>query len=681
VTGDRSTRRLQFAISVTIVVAALIGCQVHPRRTSGLDGIEEAGVLRVIVRPGFLSAPVHRLGSFNEAELLRRLADRLEVDLQWIEPARHSQILPWLREGRGDLAISRFSQSALPSDISASVAVDWVEDLMVAGRGSSASRLGHLARDRLYLHRSASSWLLGAAGISLPIKGMTIVEVPEEVPLEEILERVRAGRYGVTVADSALVEAARFTGGLRLIGPPLSERRPLVWATRKSNRRLLMAVNDFLFAEQVLERSQQSTACRDLSEIRRSGVLRLVTRNSPTTCTIERGGIKGFEYDLAFRLARRLGVRLELAMPPPRTDPLEWLEQGYGDIAALHEPVTPDNENRFLVTTPCRRVNLVSVTRSDRDLPAAIEDLSGIDVAASRQVSALCRLLPLSPPIAASEPFSGADGLTALTMVVRGESDFAVVDSDLADLELAGRPELQLGPQVLPQVPLVWLLNHSSPRLHDTVNGYLRWARSTGLMRQLVLRHLGSWRPKVRPELPQVPPGNLTPYDEILKWVGRRRGIDWRLLASLMYEESRFNPFAVGPGGSSGLFQLMPATWRELGVDDPHHPMEAAEAGSLYLRHLMDMYEDLPMPDQVAMAIASYNVGPRHVFDARRHAGNLGLDPDRWLNNVESAMLDLDDPEIARQYSAGVCRCRRAVGYTGRILRRYRAYIEQFPPE
>jgi membrane-bound lytic murein transglycosylase F len=666
---------------LTIVVTALAACQTHPRRTSGLDGIEEAGVLRVIVRPGFLDAPVNRLGSVNEVELLRQLADRLEVELQWIEPPRHSDILPWLREGRGDLAVSRLLQDALPSDISASVAVDWVDYLMVAGRGSSASRLGHLARDRLYLHRSASSWLLGASGISLPIKGMTIAQVPEDVPLEVILERVRAGRYGVTVADSALVEAARLTGGLRLIGPPLSEQQPLVWATRKSNRRLQMAVNDFLFAEQVLARSQQSIACRDLSEIRRSGVLRLVTRNSPTTCTIERGGIKGFEYDLAFRLARRLGVRLALAIPPPRTDPLEWLEQGYGDIAALHEPVTPDNENRFLVTTPCRRVNLVAITRTDRDLPAAIEDLSGTEVAASRQVASLCRLLPLSPPIEASEPFTGADALTALTMVARGETDFAVVDSDLANIELPGRPELQLGPQVLPEVPLVWLLNHSSPRLHETVNGYLRWARSTGLMRQLVLRHLGTWRPEVRPELPQVPPGNLTPYDEILKWVGRRRGIDWRLLASLMYEESRFNPFAVGPGGSSGLFQLMPATWRELGVDDPHHPMEAAEAGSLYLRHLMDMYQELPIPDQVAMAIASYNVGPRHVFDARRHAKNLGLDPDRWLNNVELAMLELDDPEIARQYSAGVCRCRRAAGYTGRILRRYRAYIEQFPPE
>jgi membrane-bound lytic murein transglycosylase F len=80
------------------------------------------------------------------------------------------------------------------------------------------------------------------------------------------------------------------------------------------------------------------------------------------------------------------------------------------------------------------------------------------------------------------------------------------------------------------------------------------------------------------------------------------------------------------------------------------------------------------------MAIASYNVGPGHVQDARRLAREMGLDPGRWKNSVETAMLILDDPDVATRFSAGVCRCRRGVGYTRRILRRYAAYTEQFPP-
>ncbi len=139
-------------------------------------------------------------------------------------------------------------------------------------------------------------------------------------------------------------------------------------------------------------------------------------------------------------------------------------------------------------------------------------------------------------------------------------------------------------------------------------------------------------------------------------------------------------PDAVGPGGSAGLFQLMPFTWLELGVEDPHHPGEAIEAGARYLAGLMEKFSELDLPDRVAMAIASYNVGPRHVFDARKLAVEMGLDPDRWSNNVETAMYIIDDPEVARRFPAGVCRCRRGAAYTRRILRRYAAYTEQFPP-
>jgi membrane-bound lytic murein transglycosylase F len=95
---------------------------------------------------------------------------------------------------------------------------------------------------------------------------------------------------------------------------------------------------------------------------------------------------------------------------------------------------------------------------------------------------------------------------------------------------------------------------------------------------------------------------------------------------------------------------------------------------------MMDLFGDLPLADRVAMAIASYNVGPRHVFDARTLAREMAFDPDRWQGSVETALLLLDDPEVARRYPAGVCRCRRAVGYTRRILMRYAAYTEQFPP-
>ncbi|MBW2528371.1 MAG: transglycosylase SLT domain-containing protein [Deltaproteobacteria bacterium] len=627
------------------------------------------------MRPGFESELPLTEGGVHEAELLRQLAARLGVEIRWIEVPRHDQLLRWLDQGRGDVAVGRFSPEGLAgTGASATSAVHWVVDLLVTGASDTSAAPADERPRQVHVVRSMLSRPLAE---QLATRGFVVEPVPEEVSLEELLRRVSHGRYAYSVADSGLLE---LKPGLEVV-VPLSPRRPLVWATREANGSLRRAIDDFLFAEQVLGRSSRTTACRDLAQVRKARVLRLVTKNSPATCTVERGGLDGFEYHLAHAFARDLGVRLELEIPPPGVEGVDWLEQGYGDLLALHEPAGADDHGRFRISVPYREVDLISVLASNTPMPAAVEDLAGIPVAASRALASQVRQLPLSPMIDAASPAPGFDSLAALREVSRGRIGVAVVDRDTARLELVHLADLRLGPVVLPEQPLVWLFNPSSPKLADRADRFLAAARVSGTVRQLAAAQLGSWSPPVPVSLPAVPDGAITPYDELLRWEGRRRGIDWRLLASIMYEESRFDPEAVGPGGSAGLFQFMPLTWQDLGFEDPYHPGEAVAAAGWYLDWLMGQFADMALPDQVAMAIASYNVGPRHVFDARRLARNMGFDQDRWEGSVETAMLLLDDPEVARDFPAGVCRCRRAVGYTRRILRRYRAYTEQFPPQ
>jgi len=660
-----------------LATLALLACGDTERCTGDVEEIRAAGELRVAVRPGFRTIPNNSDGGADEVILLGRFASRLGVKVRWIESKRHDQVLPMVRDGLADIGVIRFSPAALLDDgIRGTVAIDWVEDLLVSGRDSGLDSFDKVHGATVHLHRSAMT-----AGLQtfLSEEGLTVEEVSEEVPIEEILRRVRSGRYDLTIVDSGIADAEQASTRMVIIGP-VAERRALVWAVREESSQLRLAIDRFFFAERVLSEALGLPACRDLKQIRQAGALRIVTRNSATTCTVERGGLEGFEYDLAVSFARSLKVRLELSIPPPDVDPLDWLELGYGDLAALHEPPSPRNEEGFLVSVPYRRVDIVSVVSTRTEPPAAVEDLAGMRVAASRSVAELCRLLPLATPIRAAPPGEGADAFNAMLEVARGSVPAAVVDEDAAAFGIADRAGLQRGPVVVPRAGLVWIVNVSAPNLYRTLNRWLIDARSSGLVRQLVLSQFGSWQPHQKRTLLPIPDGALSPYDELLQWVGRRYGIDWRLLASLMYEESRFDADAVGPGGSAGLFQFMPFTWQGLGVEDPHDPYEAAESGGRYLRQLMDEFEGLALPDQVAMAIASYNVGPRHVFDARELAREMGFDSDRWRGAVETAMVLLDDPEVARKYPAGVCRCRRAANYVRRILRRYAAYVEQFPP-
>jgi membrane-bound lytic murein transglycosylase F len=291
------------------VLAAMtaFACSSPERRTGDVKEIRGAGELRVVTRPGFLTAPRVGDGGDGEAAILTELASRIGVGVRWIEAERHDQVLRMVRDGLADIGVNRFSPAALlHRGIRGTVAVDWVEDLLVAGRNSPFDGFESVSGATVHIHRSGMTASLRSF---LDEEGLTVEEVPEEVPIEEMLRRVRTGRYGLTIVDSRVAEREQAARRMEIIGP-VAERRALVWAVREDSPRLRLAIDRFFFAERVLSGTTGEPACRDLKQIRDARVLRLVTRNSATTCRVERGGLEGFEYDLAVSFARSLRLRL-----------------------------------------------------------------------------------------------------------------------------------------------------------------------------------------------------------------------------------------------------------------------------------------------------------------------------------------------------------------------------------
>jgi len=662
------TRRTGKAVALVLVIAAMAGCGRGSGGGRDLDAVRRSGTLRVAVWPGFSrEAAGGGIGS-GQKVAVEHLAARLGVTVRWIEPRRCDAVYLTLRTGRADIAVARFAPRGFAGrGIVPTAAVGWVDDLLVAGRDRSGP-VGtvRLHRSNLYWDRFATD---GDGPVPLPL--------PEEVCQAAAIRRVAAGRYEATVVDSESLAAAGLDDAVRVLRV-LAERRPLAWYVRSDAPALKTAVDQFLFARHVLRSAVSPPACRDLREVRRARRLRLVTTNGPVTCTVEHGGLSGFEYELVRRLARSLGVVLELSIPPPGRDPLGWLEEGHGDLMAVHEPAVGRARRLFRVVDGYRLVDLVVVCRRGEWCPVWIGELAGHRVAAAGYAAEVVRSLGLEPEPVLADLSAGSDGLAALTRLAKGDAEVAVVGSDLARLELREWRTLVEGPAAARSQPLAWVFNVDSPVLARRARGFLGRLRRDGTVAVLARTLLGYHRRRLPGRLPEIPTYALTPWDADLKRAALRYGIDWRLLASLMYEESRFDARAVGPGGSAGLFQFMPATWQWLGIRDPFDPAEVIPAAARYLRMLMDDFPDVPLADRMAMAIASYNVGPRHVMDARKLAKEMGLDPDRWRDNVETDMVVLDDPEVARRFPAGVCRCRRAVAYTRRILRRYLLYTREF---
>lgn len=148
--------------------------------------------------------------------------------------------------------------------------------------------------------------------------------------------------------------------------------------------------------------------------------------------------------------------------------------------------------------------------------------------------------------------------------------------------------------------------------------------------------------------VPRINTGSLSKTnDEIedaIKSAAMKIGFDEDLIRAVIQVESSFRTEAVSGAGAQGLMQLMPATAKELGVDDPFNAYDNIMGGTKYLAQQIERFGD------VRLALAAYNTGPRRI-----------------------ASLNISDANDAQEYAKISSRVQ---GYVEKVLSYYKEYSQ-----
>jgi membrane-bound lytic murein transglycosylase MltF len=190
---------------------------------------------------------------------------------------------------------------------------------------------------------------------------------------------------------------------------------------------------------------------------------------------------------------------------------------------------------------------------------------------------------------------------------------------------------------------IAWAVRKNSPRLMASITAFDSKVRKGTLLGNIVLkRYLGSTHWLNNPLASE----DRKRYEEtvgVIKQYAGQYEFDWLLISAQAYQESRFDQNKRSDAGALGVMQVLPATAasKAVGIPDISVLENNVHAGVKYLHWLRETYysdEAISPLDRILFSFGAYNAGPGNMQRARRRAKKLGLDPNRWFNNVEIGM-------------------------------------------
>ncbi|MDY9920146.1 MAG: transglycosylase SLT domain-containing protein [Proteiniphilum sp.] len=431
----------------------------------------------------------------------------------------------------------------------------------------------------------------------------------------------------------------------------------------------------------------------DFPQIVESDTLRILTLNTSTSYFIYRDQPMGYHYDMIRDFCKYHGLVPEIIVAGNTGAMLQMLQNKEADLIAYSMPVTNALKDSVLYCGLQQISHQVLVQRAGQGdtLLTDVTGLIGKRVTVIDKSKYLDRINNLNDELGGGVLIDRVDSDTIVVedlirMVSRGEIAYTVADDDLAMLNHTYFGNLNVDLPVSFDQRSSWVVRKDTPLLADSLDSWMKSRSSGTAFLRIIKRYFEETKGYsvfLRPSFREISGhGVISPFDSYFKRYGKESGIDWRLLASVSYQESRFETEGQSWAGATGLMGLMPATAASLGAEGEQlfDPEKNISAGTEYLKNLLHIFRFINNPDErIKMALAAYNGGLGHVFDALALTEKYGGDKEVWEGNVERY---LQLKRLEQYYSDPVCkngyfRADETINYVRDVIDRWQIYKEK----
>lgn len=225
----------------------------------------------------------------------------------------------------------------------------------------------------------------------------------------------------------------------------------------------------------------------------------------------------------------------------------------------------------------------------------------------------------------------------------------------------------------------VWAVKEESQL--KQVNSWISHITSHEYYHSTKKEYSGSFNPYRKAER-GIRTRTISPYDDLIREYADELGWDWRMLAAVIYQESKFSISSRSHRGAQGLMQVMPQTAKYYEIDDLLDPEKNIKAGTSHLKRLQKLYSKCGMnaSELVKFTLAAYNAGEGRIADCRNFAASRQMDSNCWEEIVSLIPLMREDSILEEEsVKLGKFNGYETIAYIDSVMSLYNAFCTICP--